>query len=688
MARSFTLRFEGSRALALALAAASLAATAMAAGCGSSDDGFAPGTGSSKGGGGGAAGADGGNKGGAAGTLNNEGGLPEGAAGSTAGSGGGATSCTGDTQCAATPETPYCGASGLCVGCEASDPAHVCPAGKMCCGATCQDFNSDPNNCGGCGQSCKLPEANSGCVNGGCMIISCKSGYADCDGLVQDGCESMLAADGGGCSCPPGMVESCYDGTPGTDGVGPCKAGTHACDANGIAWSACEGQVVPQVDGCYDDIDNDCNGVVNDGVNNGVPGCACLPGSTVPCYEGLPGTEGVGICHGGTMSCISTGVGYDICTGQETGVKEICGNGVDDNCNGQVDENPDLDGDGYGVCGGDCCDKAGPVCGSPALVNPGAIEVAGDGVDNNCDGQVDENPNATCSSGTNFDADVSVAKALALLHAMDICQDSVNGSWGIVPGSYSLTRADGSGSVTYTQVGIDTQFGNGTNVPKLGPNFAVLSAGHARDGSDPDPTATISYTYVTGSPPADFVAPHGGVLPSTGAGCPNGSGANDSVRLRVQLKAPSNANSFSFQFRFYSQEYTTWTCTSYNDFFITMLDTTWTPGPGQTAIPADKNICFDSNGSYISVNSNQFFTTCTPKSGYPCPDGTAGLAGTGYQGEGGATKWLQTTAPVKPGETITLRFVIWDTSDQAWDSSVLIDNFRWSAEPSTGPITE
>jgi hypothetical protein len=41
-----------------------------------------------------------------------------------------------------------------------------------------------------------------------------------------------------------------------------------------------------------------------------------------------------------------------------------------------------------------------------------------------------------------------------------------------------------------------------------------------------------------------------------------------------------------------------------------------------------------------------------------------------------------------PGETITLRFVIFDEGDDILDSSVLIDNFQWSLNPSDGPGTE
>ena len=174
-------------------------------------------------------------------------------------------------------------------------------------------------------------------------------------------------------------------------------------------------------------------------------------------------------------------------------------------------------------------------------------------------------------------------------------------------------------------------------------------------------------------------------------GCPEGSGANDSVMLRVQLKVPEFAHAFSFDFRFFSQEYWRWTCTRFNDFFIAMLESEWTPENGGSGIPEDKNISFDSNGNYISVNSHQFFTVCRPKeceesdTYYDCPDGTSALSGTGYTAsEAGATRWLTTTSPVVPEETITLRFIIWDTSDANFDSLVLLDNFRWHGEGTAG----
>ncbi len=88
-------------------------------------------------------------------------------------------------------------------------------------------------------------------------------------------------------------------------------------------------------------------------------------------------TEG-GAC--GPVDCNDTN------TAVNPGAMEQC-NGIDDDCNGTVDEGFDVDGDGYytggGICGAVDCHDA------DAAVNPGATEQC-DNVDNDCDGQTDE----------------------------------------------------------------------------------------------------------------------------------------------------------------------------------------------------------------------------------------------------------------------------------------------------------
>jgi len=45
---------------------------------------------------------------------------------------------------------------------------------------------------------------------------------------------------------------------------------------------------------------------------------------------------------------------------------------------------------------------------------------------------------------------------------------------------------------------------------------------------------------------------------------------------------------------------------------------------------------------------------------------------------GGGTGYLTSTGNVIPGETIELRFAVWDSGDGIGDSVVLLDNFTWS----------
>lgn len=88
--------------------------------------------------------------------------------------------------------------------------------------------------------------------------------------------------------------------------------------------------------------------IVNDGMDPSDPDTAmiavtvsdCLPGTQQACYSGPAGTMGVGICRAGTRTCRDDGT-FDACLGQVWPGIEVCGNALDENCNGRIDD-PDV----------------------------------------------------------------------------------------------------------------------------------------------------------------------------------------------------------------------------------------------------------------------------------------------------------------------------------------------------------
>jgi hypothetical protein len=182
----------------------------------------------------------------------------------------------------------------------------------------------------------------------------------------------------------------------------------------------------------------------------------------------------------------------------------------------------------------------------------------------------------------------------------------------------------------------------------------------------------------------------------------------DPVMLTLTIKVPTNAKSFKLDTNFFSSEFPEYTCSPYNDFFVVLLDSMY---QGTPANPADKNLAF-----YQPPSSNQFypvgvnlahgdtglFTQCVNGPTGCAPLSTAGtistcmgtqeLMGTGFDTsdvgcgssnlEGGGTGWLTTSGNVVPGEIITLRIAIWDTSDELLDSLAVIDGFTWSVDTS------
>ncbi len=111
------------------------------------------------------------------------------------------------------------------------------------------------------------------CVPGLQVCNTEGTGFGPCVGEVTPTAESCLTAedddcdgdtddDDANCVCPPNSIIPCYSGPPGTQGIGPCTAGTQVCDADGMGFSPCVGEVIPSPDHCSTAADDDCDGSV------------------------------------------------------------------------------------------------------------------------------------------------------------------------------------------------------------------------------------------------------------------------------------------------------------------------------------------------------------------------------------------------------------------------------------------
>ncbi len=324
---------------------------------------------------------------------------------------------------------------------------------------------------------------------------------------------------------------------------------------------------------------------------------------------------------------------------------------------------PDKDGDGFLPTDGDCNDN-------DCNVNPGAYDIAGNGVDDDCSGTVDDEP-AACDGNLQLDS----VEPFEAAQAIGLCRKATAGAsgklktWGVLSARY--VKPDLSPEIEKLSHGLLDTFG--VNTPLEGARVLALSSGAARAPNQMGfvPPDGFDKGYKNDTPPG---------YPKESPACPGikTGQAHDGAGLELTIRVPTNARSFFFHENFFTYEYPHFICSEFNDFFVAMLN------PKVPNLP-DRNISFDQQGNPVSVN-NSLLQVCAPQVAggkmFPCPLGPATLAGTGFDGveSHAATGWLTTHAPINRGDTVTLLFTLWDSGDGILDSTVLIDKFEWSTQ--------
>ena len=245
---------------------------------------------------------------------------------------------------------------------------------------------------------------------------------ADDDGFYAEGIDCGTAADfnDNNASAYPGAEENCTDGIDN--------------DGNGLTDTA-----DPDAVGCpVICTDSDGDGYYEEGQICGTPAdfnddsANAYPGAAEDCTDGID-NDGDGYTDAQDASCVIE----PACTDQDNdtyyadggtcgpmdcndndatinpGAEESCSDGIDNNCNGLIDtadQNAvncpiactDNDGDGSstdgGICGAMDCDD------SNATVNPAALEICDDGIDNNCNNLTDT-ADSVCQTNEDDDDD-------------------------------------------------------------------------------------------------------------------------------------------------------------------------------------------------------------------------------------------------------------------------------------------
>jgi hypothetical protein len=286
-------------------------------------------------------------------------------------------------------ESPWEARAPVAGDCDDSDDKIYPGATEICLDALDQD-------CDGIDLACEGTDSDG---DGYCEAVNCTDGSlsGDCD---DNDNQRHPAASDEDCDGVDNNCDGEIDDEFSTDLDGDGYQPAGACTGSADDCDDSRASVHPNADEICNAYDDDCDGDEDEGLVIDVDD------------DGFPNANG---CWGRAQLADCDDDNGDAWPGQT----EIPNNGIDDNCDGVIDESDpgavDNDGDGYcelAVCVGDLL--SGDCNDNDATVSPGSIEVL-DGVDNNCSGTVDDLPPVdldgdghTASGGdcNDWDADV------------------------------------------------------------------------------------------------------------------------------------------------------------------------------------------------------------------------------------------------------------------------------------------